>query len=63
MNDPATILQLNELIAALDRRLPHLDRDGEADIAREAAGLRLKALAQLDELRRATDTGSTELAS
>ncbi len=65
MNDPATVSQLTELIAALDRRLPHVERDGEADIARDAARLRLKAVARLTELQRAARaaTATTELAS
>jgi hypothetical protein len=31
--------QLRELIAALDRRVPHIERSGEIDIARDAAEL------------------------
>jgi hypothetical protein len=42
--------ELNELIAALDRRAPHLDRVGEAAIAHDAASLRRRALARLAEL-------------
>lgn len=41
---------LEELIAALDRRVPHLEREGEADIAREAAALRANAVKRLAEL-------------
>jgi hypothetical protein len=41
---------LEELIAALDRRVPHLEREGEADIAREAAALRARATTRLAEL-------------
>lgn len=32
------------LIAALDRRVPHLERAGEATIARDAASLRERAI-------------------
>jgi len=32
------------LIAALDRRVPHLERVGEAAIARDAAALRRRAI-------------------
>lgn len=35
---------LQQLIAALDRRVPQLERIGEADIARDAADLRKRAL-------------------
>jgi hypothetical protein len=41
---------LEELIAALDRRVPRVERAGEADIARDAAALRAKAVARLAEL-------------
>jgi hypothetical protein len=43
--------ELHELIAALDRRLPRVEQLGEADIAREAAGLREKAVRRLKELQ------------
>ena len=42
--------ELEELIAAIDRRVPHLDRAGEAAIVREAAALRAKAVERLAEL-------------
>jgi hypothetical protein len=35
---------LSELIAALDRRVPRLERIGEAQIAQDAADLRERAL-------------------
>ena len=35
--------RLRELIAALDRRVPHLERVDEVEIARAAAALRKKA--------------------
>jgi hypothetical protein len=41
---------LRELIAALDRRVPRIERSGEIDIARDAASLREKALARIVEL-------------
>lgn len=41
---------LEELIAAIDRRVPRLDRAGEAAIARDAAALRAKAVERLAEL-------------
>jgi hypothetical protein len=48
-----TILQdLLELVAALDRRVPRLEREGEHDIARDAQGLRRTALRRIAELER-----------
>lgn len=41
---------LRELIAALDRRVPHIERIGETAIARDAATLREKALARIAQL-------------
>ena len=41
---------LQELIAALDRRLPGVEQAGEVDIARDAAALRAKAVERLQEL-------------
>jgi hypothetical protein len=42
--------ELQELIAALDRRVPRVERAGEAAIARDAAALRAKAVQRLAEL-------------
>jgi hypothetical protein len=42
--------ELRELIAALDRRVPHVERAGEASIASDAAALRAKAMRRLAEL-------------
>jgi hypothetical protein len=42
--------ELEELIAALDRRLPRVGQAGEAAIARDAAVLRRKAVGRLVEL-------------
>jgi hypothetical protein len=59
-DDLATVLE--ELIAALDRRVPRVEQAGEVTIARDAAALRAKAVARLAELaatsgeiRRSTD--------
>jgi hypothetical protein len=41
---------LRELISAIDRRLPHVERVGEIAIARDAATLREKAVKRLAEL-------------
>jgi hypothetical protein len=45
------IRHLRELIAALDRRVRHVERIGEASIARDAAALREKALKRIAELQ------------
>jgi hypothetical protein len=47
-----SIRRLRELIAALDNRVPHLERGGEARIADEATALRQKAIARIAELGR-----------
>jgi hypothetical protein len=53
------VRELQELIAALDRRVPRVERAGEAAIAREAAVLRDKAVRRLEELQRQhTSTGA-----
>jgi len=44
---------LRELIEALDRRVPHVERLGEASIAKDAALLRKKALQRIAELESA----------
>ena len=41
--------ELHELIAALDRRVPHIERAGEEAIARDAAVLREQAMTRLKE--------------
>jgi hypothetical protein len=43
---------LKELIDALDRRVPQVERAGEDLIARQAAALRALAVARLAELTR-----------
>jgi hypothetical protein len=47
-----TIRELREFVAALDRRVPHVERVGEAKIARDAAALRAKAMRRIEELVR-----------
>jgi len=42
--------ELQELIAALDRRVPRVEQAGEIGIARDAAALREKAVDRLREL-------------
>jgi hypothetical protein len=46
------IRHLRELIAALDRRVPRIERVGERKIAGEAAALKHKALTRIAELER-----------
>lgn len=42
--------RLGELIAAMDRRVPHAERATEAAIARDTAVLREKAVTRLAEI-------------
>jgi hypothetical protein len=44
------IRHLRELILALDQRVPHIERLGEADIASEAAALKQRALDRIRDL-------------
>jgi len=46
------VRELRELIAALDRRLPQVQRAGEASIAHDAALLKAQALKRIAELER-----------
>jgi len=47
-----TIRELRELIVALDRRVPRVERVGEVEIAHAATGLRTEALRRIAELER-----------
>lgn len=49
------VRELQELIAALDRRLPQVERVGEVAIANAAAALRSEAMKRIDTLERAAD--------
>jgi hypothetical protein len=65
-NSEHVLAALGELIEALDRRLPHVERLGEVRIAREAAALRNEAKARCEQLRAAQSTrqkGETELSN
>jgi hypothetical protein len=44
--------QLRELIRALDSRAPHLEREGETQIADDAAALKQKAIDRIAQLER-----------
>jgi hypothetical protein len=46
------IRELYELVAALDRRVPQVERVGEDSIARAAAALRTEALQRIEALER-----------
>ena len=52
--------ELEELIAAIDRRMPRLDRAGEAAIVRQAAVLRAKAVELLAELAHGPTIGAVK---
>jgi hypothetical protein len=49
-SDKTLVHDLRELIAALDRRVPRLERDGERDIVRDARALRRAAFKRITEL-------------
>jgi hypothetical protein len=46
---------LRELVRAIDKRTWHLDHDGEAEIAHDAAALRQKAIERIAELEDEAD--------
>ena len=48
----ALVEDLRELVAALDRRVPDLERAGETTIARDARRLRDEAVARLATLEK-----------
>ena len=47
----AVIADLMALVMALDERVPHIERIGETQIARDAAALKARALERLAALR------------
>jgi hypothetical protein len=47
----AMIADLQELIQALDQRVPRLERSGERQIAQEAAELRDKAVTRIEQIK------------
>lgn len=51
-NSHAAIRHLRELIDALERRVPNIQREGEMAIARDAAALKARAIERLAELER-----------
>lgn len=52
MTPTSAVRELLELIAAIDRRVPQIQRAGEASIARDAARLKARALERIKELER-----------
>jgi hypothetical protein len=52
INRARVLRHLRALLAALDRRVPHVDRVGEDQIARDAAALRAKAMKRISERER-----------
>jgi chorismate mutase len=51
-NRARALRSLRELVAALDRRVPHVERVGEVKIAREAAALRKEAQRRIADLEK-----------
>jgi hypothetical protein len=58
-NRKRILAALDELIEALDRRVPRVERLGEVGIAREAAALRKEAAARREQLRMAAQDRQT----
>lgn len=58
MAGPTVLDELRELVAALDRRVPRLEGEGERAIARDASGLRAAALRRISELQPDVDAVS-----
>jgi hypothetical protein len=46
-----TVRELYELIAALDGRVPHVERVGEISIAQAASALKREALKRIEEIK------------
>jgi len=59
VNTAELIRELEELIAALDRRIPRCEQAGEEAISRDAAALRAKASRRLAELAAHEAAGAT----
>jgi hypothetical protein len=51
-SDQTLVHDLRELIAALERRVPCFEREGERDIARDSKALKRTALKRIAELER-----------
>ena len=62
-SDQTPLQDLRELIAALDRRMPRIERESEHAIARDAQGLKRAALKRVGELDRPRCPEGTRTAS
>ena len=51
-SDQTLVHDLRQLIAALDRRVPRIERDAERAIARDAQALKRAALKRICEIER-----------
>jgi hypothetical protein len=49
------VRELEELITALDRRVPRVEQAGEAAIACDALALKAKAVVRLEQLKAVSD--------
>jgi hypothetical protein len=58
-NGDLIVAALGELIEALDRRVAHVERLGEARIARETVALRKEATSRIEELTTAASNRDT----
>ena len=58
-SDQTLVHDLRELIAALDRRVPRLEREGERDIALDAKALKRAAVKRIAELERSLSAPAT----
>jgi hypothetical protein len=56
------VRELLELIAALDRRMPQVERAGEAAIANDAAALKARALKRIEELEGSQSSNDHDVA-
>jgi hypothetical protein len=61
-SDQSLVHDLSELIVAIDRRLPRLERQGERDITHEAQALKRAALRRIAELERSRPAAMTTVA-
>ena len=59
-NRARKLRHLYELIEALDRRVPQVERIGEIDIAREGHALRERALQRIAELEASQEASQTQ---
>ena len=55
-----TLRELQELVSALDRRVPQVERAGEVAIASAAAVLRSEAVHRIAEIEAGSDPRDTE---